>query len=177
MGVALRVVVIYLLANAVDAADVSADMSKQCPVKLQKGCMPLSWAIKMLDMTDPAACCAACIALESCAAFTLNQKLSTCFLHPKPATLTDGECVSGLVHRAPSPPAPKRAKNVLMLIVDDLRPEIRGLGFNQTEMITPNIDRLLSNGVGFTRAYCQQAICGPTRNSFLTGRRPQRTKV
>jgi iduronate 2-sulfatase len=68
---------------------------------------------------------------------------------------------------------PKR-KNVLMIIVDDLRPEVSA--FNQSLMHTPNIDRLGKQGVVFARTYCQQAICGPTRNSFLSGRRPQRTE-
>ena len=48
--------------------------------------------------------------------------------------------------------------------------------FNESFMLTPNIGRLGKQGMVFTRAYCQQAICGPTRNSFLSGRRPQRTK-
>lgn len=48
--------------------------------------------------------------------------------------------------------------------------------FNESFMITPNIDRLGKGGLVFNKAYCQQAICGPTRNSFLSGRRPQRTK-
>ena len=75
----------------------------------------------------------------------------------------------------PSPAAaPKDRKNVLMIIVDDLRPEVSA--FNQSFMHTPNIDRLGKQGVVFARTYCQQAICGPTRNSFLSGRRPQRTE-
>ena len=65
-------------------------------------------------------------------------------------------------------------KNVLLLLVDDLRPEA-AMSYGQKYMITPNIDRLGNTGVIFARAYCQQAICGPTRNSFLSGRRPQNT--
>jgi iduronate 2-sulfatase len=63
---------------------------------------------------------------------------------------------------------------VLLIVVDDLRPEIAAFG--ETFMKTPSIDRLAKEGAAFSRAYCQQAICGPTRNSFLSGRRPQRTK-
>lgn len=66
-------------------------------------------------------------------------------------------------------------KNVLFLLVDDLRPEIAG-AYEQQTILTPNIDRLTEEGTTFRNAYCQQAICGPTRNSFLSGRRPQRTK-
>ena len=47
----------------------------------------------------------------------------------------------------------------------------------ETFMHTPNIDAFAKESLVFTRAFCQQAICGPTRNSFLTGRRPQRTQV
>jgi arylsulfatase A-like enzyme len=45
--------------------------------------------------------------------------------------------------------------------------------------ITPNFDRFaeLPGTVVFDRAYVQQAICCPTRSSFLTGRRPDTTKV
>ena len=66
-------------------------------------------------------------------------------------------------------------KNVLLIIVDDLRPNIRGGDYGQAQMLTPNMDALAEEGIVFTKAYCQQAICGPTRNSFLSGRRPQRT--
>eukprot|EP00038_Savillea_parva_P009232 m.182153 g.182153 ORF g.182153 m.182153 type:complete len:528 (+) comp15457_c0_seq1:109-1692(+) len=67
-------------------------------------------------------------------------------------------------------------KNVLFFISDDLRPEMLG-AFGQKQMITPNLDKLAETSTVFNRAYCQQAICGPTRNSFLSGRRPQRTKA
>lgn len=71
------------------------------------------------------------------------------------------------------PAAEKR--NVLFLIVDDLRPELGCYG--NPIVKTPNIDRLARNGVTFTRAYCQQAVCTPSRTSFLTGLRPDTTKV
>ncbi|MEQ8763263.1 MAG: sulfatase [Planctomycetota bacterium] len=61
--------------------------------------------------------------------------------------------------------------NVLFIVVDDLRPDMIGaLGGTG---ITPNLDRLVGSGATFTRAYCQQAICNPSRASFLTGRRPE----
>jgi len=67
------------------------------------------------------------------------------------------------------------AKNVLMLISDDMRPEIGAYGAQY--MITPNLDRLASRSAVFRRAYVQQAVCSPSRTSFLTGRRPDTTHV
>lgn len=67
-------------------------------------------------------------------------------------------------------------KNVLFLPVDDFRPEIFA-GYNQSHMITPNLNKLTDQSLVFQRAYCQQAVCIPSRNSFMTGRRPDTTKV
>ena len=53
------------------------------------------------------------------------------------------------------------APNVLYLISDDLRPEFGA--YNQSAMVTPNVDRLAAEGTLFLRAYCQQAVCGPSR--------------
>lgn len=64
--------------------------------------------------------------------------------------------------------------NVLHIIVDDLRPELGAYGL--LDRHTPNIDRIAQNGTVFDRAYCQQAVCGPSRNSFMTGRRPDRSR-
>ena len=61
-------------------------------------------------------------------------------------------------------------QNVLFIAVDDLRPELSCFG--STHMKTPNFDRLAEMGVRFNRAYCQQAVCAPSRNSLLTGLRP-----
>ncbi len=60
--------------------------------------------------------------------------------------------------------------NVLFIAVDDLRPELACYGMQQVH--TPNFDRLAERSVLFERAYCQQAVCAPSRNSILTGLRP-----
>ena len=64
--------------------------------------------------------------------------------------------------------------SVLHIIVDDLRPELGAYGLPDRH--TPNLDRLAHGGTVFDRAYAQQAVCGPSRNSFLTGRRPDRSR-
>ena len=69
-----------------------------------------------------------------------------------------------------------KPKNVLFIIADDFRPEINA-GYNQKHMITPNIDKLVKQSLVFQRAYSQHAVCIPSRNSFMTGRRPDTTKV
>ena len=65
--------------------------------------------------------------------------------------------------------------NVLYLISDDLRPELGAWG--QGLMKTPNVDRLAAEGTIFLNTFCQQAVCGPSRASFMSGRRPHHTRV
>jgi len=64
--------------------------------------------------------------------------------------------------------------NILHLMADDMRPQLGCYG--HAFMRTPNLDRLASTGLLFQTAYTQFAYCAPSRNSFMTGRRPERTK-
>ncbi|MFW5682881.1 MAG: sulfatase, partial [Phycisphaeraceae bacterium] len=79
--------------------------------------------------------------------------------------------LSPLTDAAAEPTAPESPPNVLMIIVDDLRPELPAYGVDRVH--SPNLDRLAGQSVVFERAYCQTPICGPSRASFLTGLRPE----
>ena len=72
---------------------------------------------------------------------------------------------TGLLHATDKKP------NVLFVAVDDLKPLIGSFGY--THARTPNIDRIAAKGTVFTRAYCMQAVCSPSRNGVLTGLRPE----
>jgi iduronate 2-sulfatase len=74
-----------------------------------------------------------------------------------------------LVAIGDSPAADK--PNVLLICVDDLKPILGCYGDKMVK--SPNIDRLAARGVCFEQAYCNQAVCAPSRNSLLTGLRPQ----
>ena len=65
---------------------------------------------------------------------------------------------------------------MLYIVVDDLRNE---LGFTNSRkgLVTPRLDELAKRGMVFDRAYVQQGVCSPSRNSFLSGRRPDTTKI
>ena len=65
--------------------------------------------------------------------------------------------------------------NVLFFAIDDLKPILGCYGDSLVK--TPNIDRLAKMGTVFMNNYCQQAVCGPTRASLMTGKRPDYTKV
>ncbi|NND05428.1 MAG: sulfatase [Saprospiraceae bacterium] len=66
--------------------------------------------------------------------------------------------------------------NVLFIISDDLTYNALSC-YGSKVCSTPNIDRLASRGMRFTRAYCQGTYCGPSRASFLSGYYPHATRV
>lgn len=61
-----------------------------------------------------------------------------------------------------------RKKNVVIVVADQWRADSVGHNGNTT-VKTPNIDQLADEGVSFSNAYCQNPVCVPSRNSFLTG--------
>ncbi|MCQ1059884.1 sulfatase [Photobacterium sp. ZSDE20] len=66
-----------------------------------------------------------------------------------------------------------QSPNVVIFLIDDLRVDVGSYGNQYIK--TPNIDKLASEGVQFNKAYAQQAICGPSRVSMLSGLRPETT--
>ena len=76
----------------------------------------------------------------------------------------------------PNPKIIKNDKlNVLFIIADDLNCDIGGFG-NKT-VKTPNIDRLIKNGIVFENTHCQYPLCGPSRASIMTGMYSDQTKI
>lgn len=60
-----------------------------------------------------------------------------------------------------------KKKNVLLIYLDDLRPELKCYG--QSKIISPNIDKLAARSLVFNKAYCQIPVCMPSRVSTLSG--------
>ncbi len=90
--------------------------------------------------------------------------------------LDAGTDQKGPASSQPTEPSPtSKRPNVLFIAVDDLKPELNCYGASQ--IISPNLDRLAAGGMIFTQAYCQQAVCSPSRTSLLTGLRPDSTQV
>ena len=59
--------------------------------------------------------------------------------------------------------------NILLICVDDLKPILGCYGNRLVK--SPNIDRLARRGMVLESAYCNQAVCAPSRNALLTGAR------
>ena len=67
-----------------------------------------------------------------------------------------------------SPGLPAFPLNVLFIVSDDMRPQ-NSFAYDQQFMHTPAFDRLAREGITFSRAYSQIAVCAPSRSSLLTG--------
>lgn len=64
--------------------------------------------------------------------------------------------------------------NVFLFVADQMRSDsLHHLGNDAA--VTPNLDKLLEDGVSFSNAYCQNPVCVPSRCSFLTGLYPHTT--
>jgi iduronate 2-sulfatase len=101
-----------------------------------------------------------------------------CFLKKsveQPSQLPEA-VASGLKPPIPPPQPPKAARNVLFVPMDDQRPLFRN-AYGQSIVISPSADRLAKEGTVFTRAFANFAWCAPSRNSFMSGRRPDRTRA
>jgi iduronate 2-sulfatase len=90
---------------------------------------------------------------------------------PAAPTMTTRHLLLSFLLLACTPLMAADRPNVLLICVDDLKP-ILGCYDNKT-VKSPNVDRLAARGMVFEKAYCNQAVCAPSRNSLMTGRRPQ----
>lgn len=63
--------------------------------------------------------------------------------------------------------AARTGPNVLLLLVDDLKPALGCYG--DALAATPSIDRLAARGMRFDLAYCNQAVCAPSRFTLMLG--------
>ena len=71
--------------------------------------------------------------------------------------------------------AADKPPNVLFIISDDLN---NNLGcYQDPQAKTPNLDKLAARGVQFNNSYCAYPLCGPSRNSLLTGLYPNSTGI
>ena len=136
--------------------------------------------------TSEVECCCACAAVAKCNGWTLNGGKTQCYLKTNAGPSSarkSATAVSGLMPArppyVPKYPTPAGAKNILFLAVDDMRPSLGAYNFSLPGQPShsPNIDKLAASGTLFTQAYVQYAYCSPSRNSFMTGRRPDTTKV
>ena len=82
-------------------------------------------------------------------------------------------CAIGMASSSTGSEPTKRPMNVLLIAVDDLRPQLGCYG--HTKMVTPNLDRLAAEGRLFEHHYVQVPTCGASRCAMLTGRYPTAT--
>ncbi len=159
-----------------------------------------------LALNSPAACADACLTRAECTVYTFHAPNCSydgemcahpegcCYLKTgiaQQAAPTPNSCTCSAYLKLPassvarskqsnastSKPHAAGARNVLYILVDDLRPELEAYGACAESHHAPNIQRLSSSALTFDNAYCQIAVCSPSRQSFLTGRRPDHSRI
>lgn len=68
-------------------------------------------------------------------------------------------------------------KNILIIITDEQSADAMSVVAGNRYLHTPNMDALAKNGIRFTRAYCANPLCTPSRSSMFTGRYPHELGV
>ncbi|MEQ8533672.1 MAG: sulfatase-like hydrolase/transferase, partial [Imperialibacter sp.] len=89
----------------------------------------------------------------------MNRKILTSFAR----VVLCGIALSGC-----NQPSHQNRLNVLLICVDDLRPELKSFGASYIS--SPHIDELARSGVSFQRHYVNAPSCGPSRYTLLTGK-------
>ena len=154
--------------------------------------------LKAVNATDVTACCRICTSTEQCVAFTFTEAKS-CRMTSWPYPHAGHEKRQSGVSKsrnpppgpspAPTPPGPpptpippahpryckqNKCKNVLYFLADDMRADWGEYGL---PVVTPNLDALAKDALLFEHAFCQISVCSPSRQSFMTSRRPDSHQV
>ena len=155
-----------------------------------------------VNASDPTDCCSKCTAEPKCVAFTFTYAtVAPCRMTSSPYPHIDHHKVfSGqsktrppvvLPTPAPGPKPPKpgpnpfppkypdycktnKCHNVLYILSDDMRADWGTYGL---PVMTPNLDALSKEALLFEHAFCQISVCSPSRQSFMTSRRPDTHQV
>eukprot|EP00730_Choanoeca_flexa_P007361 TRINITY_DN12321_c0_g4_i3.p1 TRINITY_DN12321_c0_g4~~TRINITY_DN12321_c0_g4_i3.p1 ORF type:complete len:605 (+),score=134.73 TRINITY_DN12321_c0_g4_i3:2-1816(+) len=182
-----------LIALALLLPFAAADPAPQCGTPPVKDLCINAHILARIPGMDYGDCCCACMLDRGCNGFVSREYANgtvMCMLHGGDLSSNNSHFESGCTGAylrgqnippptlPPQPPiskAPSNALNVLFIAVDDFRPNIGAYNFSLVH--TPNLDHLAATGLRFDQAYVQYAYCAPSRNSFMSGRRPDTTQV
>ena len=144
-------------------------------------------SISVPGLGSAAECCQRCLTTgNECTAWVWDSDAKTCgfttsFNASDIMVDESGKKVLGQLREMfsiynPEPiPPPSGARNVLFIVADDMRPSLPMYGLS--EGYAPNLERLANEGTLWRHAYVQYSYCAPSRNSFMSGRRPDATKA